>query len=423
MRPALAPAALVLLAPLLVLGAPAPTASGAADETCAGLPATIVGRPGTRDLEGTPGPDVIVTAGSAYVDAGDGDDLVCVTVGRAEVQAGAGEDEVRVLDDVFAAACLGLGSDTYVGGPGTDVVDDPELRCARDDDPKEGAADEAPDVIRTGAGNDFVWAGAGPVSADVVDLGPGDDEVRFGARTLAPEGLLAGGDGRDRLLLVPEEAPSSADWVLDNSDPGDGRATTDGDVAVRWSSFDGFAAEGEVGSYSFVGSRLDETLRARSVRSVDMRGGDDEAVLLSHDPHVEMLRGGPGDDRFTGLECGGRLVLDLARQRYSCGTRRGVVGGIEDLSLKGHHVTARGTAARDRLVVSACRGTVDLRRGRDAGALVRQLRGCPPPGTSLRLYGGEGDDLLRGTTRVVVDGGPGRDRCRGNLQRRCEVQR
>ena len=124
----------------VVLLAPT-TGAGAAEETCQGRTATIVGTP-RGAVVGTPGDDVIVTYGDYSVDAGDGDDLICLrpVVGGLVVQvdAGAGDDSVVSEGEVNnAEADLGPGRDTYVGGGGMDTInaslDDTIVADAGDD--------------------------------------------------------------------------------------------------------------------------------------------------------------------------------------------------------------------------------------------------------------------------------------------------
>ena len=59
---------------------PRPTFIGLSDESqsCFGRVPTIVGTPG-QNLEGTDGPDVVLSNGAANVDTLGGDDLVCVS--------------------------------------------------------------------------------------------------------------------------------------------------------------------------------------------------------------------------------------------------------------------------------------------------------------------------------------------------------
>jgi hypothetical protein len=84
-----------LLVAWLLSGSAAASRPGAAEEprrsaanTCQDVAATIVGAPGVRRLEGTAGPDVIITGGARSVNAKAGDDIVCVT-GATNFAAGA----------------------------------------------------------------------------------------------------------------------------------------------------------------------------------------------------------------------------------------------------------------------------------------------------------------------------------------------
>lgn len=126
----------------LTLTVLAPTGgANAAEETCQGRTATIVGTPGGQ-VVGTSGDDVIVTYGDHTVDAGDGDDLICVrpVVGGMviEIDAGAGDDSVVSEGQTNNAwTDLGPGRDSFVGGGGEDRVeaslDDTVVADAGDD--------------------------------------------------------------------------------------------------------------------------------------------------------------------------------------------------------------------------------------------------------------------------------------------------
>src|SRR5688572_28863617 len=68
--------------------------SRGAANTCQNVPATIVGAPGIRLLEGTAGPDVIISGGARSVNAKAGDDIVCVTGATVFAAAASGNDVV-----------------------------------------------------------------------------------------------------------------------------------------------------------------------------------------------------------------------------------------------------------------------------------------------------------------------------------------
>ena len=112
---------------LLGLALISPTVgASAAEETCQGSTATIVGAGPT--VTGTEGRDVIVTGPASTVDALGGDDLICVrpVEGSAvlEIDAGAGDDSVvsEAGTATISSTDLGPGRDSFVGGPGEDRV-------------------------------------------------------------------------------------------------------------------------------------------------------------------------------------------------------------------------------------------------------------------------------------------------------------
>lgn len=94
-----------------VLGAPSvdARATGSRPPTCFGLPATVVGTPGSDELTGTDGVDVVVAlSGDDTVRTGPGRDLVCL---------GGGYDYAS-LDTGADRADGGAGDDTLDGGKG-----------------------------------------------------------------------------------------------------------------------------------------------------------------------------------------------------------------------------------------------------------------------------------------------------------------
>ncbi len=125
-------------------------AATAADETCRGQAATIVGTPG-GEIVGTEGADVIVTNGATRVDARGGDDLVCGT-GAAPF-----------------ATILGAGADTFVDSSGGRPWIYAGAIVGREDVVLPDSTDTEADVIR--AGSAVVISGtAGQPNADIIDL-------------------------------------------------------------------------------------------------------------------------------------------------------------------------------------------------------------------------------------------------------------
>lgn len=199
-----APAALMLL-PLAILASPppslaaGPTTAGPATAgpatagptpACHGQAATLVGSQ-DAPLDGTGGPDVIVSNGASEVLAGAGDDLICVT-GVSDnsdgplIKDGAGDDLVDTseLTGPLVRTRLGLGSDSYLGRPGRDTVY------------AEGQTGDEDD-IRTRDGHDFVeTVGEGEWYLRVA-LGPRRDQLWLDDTVTFD---IDGGHGRDLLL-------------------------------------------------------------------------------------------------------------------------------------------------------------------------------------------------------------------------------
>jgi Ca2+-binding RTX toxin-like protein len=153
----------LLAVALLLLVAPAAgwavTAALQPSPTCAAGPTTV-----GETTYGTPCDDVIVApAGVEAVKGGAGDDTIVAGPIAAAVPC--------------ASVCLGVGSQTFEGGPGNDVVfgerGNDTLRGNGGDDRLYGGIGD--DLIQGGPGNDLLAGGFG---ADSVDGQEGNDYVR-----------------------------------------------------------------------------------------------------------------------------------------------------------------------------------------------------------------------------------------------------
>jgi large repetitive protein len=130
---------------------------------CGGLPATLIGTPGSDRLTGTPGRDVIVGLG--------GNDTIVGLGGNDTICAGAGPDTIRGGDGDDTARSRG-GNDRVVGGAGNDKVrggggDDTVIGQSGDDVLGGGDGDDVlvgrrgADLLRGAAGSDRLDGGAG----------------------------------------------------------------------------------------------------------------------------------------------------------------------------------------------------------------------------------------------------------------------
>ncbi len=149
-----------LLIPLAGLLAPgsASAASSPPTPTCAEGPVRV-----GDTIEGTPCADTIVVPASV-----------------TSVNGGAGNDTIRAAAAIAncpAGCALGVGSQTFEGGPGNDIVfgerGNDILRGNGGDDRLYGGPGD--DLLEGGEGNDLLAGGFG---ADTIDGGEGSDYVR-----------------------------------------------------------------------------------------------------------------------------------------------------------------------------------------------------------------------------------------------------
>ena len=244
---------------VLAAAGPAPAASPAAERTCRGLTATVVGTPGDDVLTGTRGADVVVgLRGDDTLVGLAGDDVLCGGGGADDLAGGHGADRLyggrdaheerrrrtvvagdlleggpgddhlstglqqwegrlwvlrgniisfrhsarAVTVDLRARTAVGEGSDVVVRGPSLDVVG-----SAHDDVLQGSRADEVLDGLR---GDDTTRGGGG---ADAVLDYFGDDELDGGAgndMVISTTGVdtVAGGDGHD-FLIAWSHAPTT----------------------------------------------------------------------------------------------------------------------------------------------------------------------------------------------------------------------
>ena len=422
-------------AALLGLTLLAPATSHAAGETCQGVPATVVGSPGQRDLTGTEGPDVIVTNSSTFVHALGGADLVCVTGSNwsLRVDAGEGDDTVDASGARSGSSTvLGAGADTFSGSTF------PESVVAGTG--ATPSVDAEADVIATaGSYDDVVVSGqSGVANPDRIALTRGALTWR-GIPTTT--GLLDG--GRYSRLSLELEAPGRA--VLDNRA---GTLTREGAPTLAFTGFTQFVVTTAVGSgpFQFVGTDVSESLDLAAWRFLDhriaMNGGSDR-LRVRADHELQALTsydGGAGarDQLTLTMPRQDDVDLDLRSGRLSTGQgtleRTTRASGFESADVMAQRVDLVGTTRRNSLTVDACRARVEGLGGTDRISEGRQDTEEELPCTGRRgtFLGGAGRDVLSGTPgpdRLLggpgmdtLDGDKGRDRCEGEEVRRCEVR-
>lgn len=293
----------------LALVAPA-TGAGAAEETCQGRTATIVGTPGGQTV-GTAGDDVIVSYGDWTVDAGDGDDLICLrpVVGGnvVEVDAGPGDDSVVSEGEVNNAFTdLGPGRDSFVGGGGEDHV--------------EASLD---DTIVADRGDDFVnysIARGEPLPAVIGIATMARDQgwikVTAPGRRLTIDGsagrISLEGEAVTTFAASPRMLFGVAQRVVLVGTPGFDRLGT---AACGTSILRGRGGDDEIVA---LGDRATPKRECRNRRMLAYGGGGKDD--LDGSKSDDVLRGGSGKDDISGF--GGTDVADGGPGRDRCVAER-----------------------------------------------------------------------------------------------------
>jgi Ca2+-binding RTX toxin-like protein len=374
---------------LLATQALAATSGGAGEpHRCDGRQATIVGTAEGDVLFGTPGRDVIW--------GGPGDDTIFGSLGNDLICGGAGDDVIHG----------GRGNDQVFGGRGADRV----------------FGDLGDDKVTGGAGAyDDV---AGGLGIDTVNGGPGDYD------------LVHGDYGYDRM----SGGPGNHDIASFATAVAGGKGTG------IWASLRGHVARGDGHDklYEF------EDLEGSAFRDTLIGNGGPNAI--DGGPGNDTLIGGGGHDTLDGGQgtdgCGGAQGRTI-----SCGPEAAPKGSayvqVDEAPNGGGGVQIVGGAGRDDLTVSFEGSTetlfVDARAALAAGPGCLHPLGAPKrvscpldgparwltvdlgPGDdrfvvkgslvavgSVRVNGGEGDDMIRGGPEDdLLEAGPGADRLYG----------
>jgi Ca2+-binding RTX toxin-like protein len=423
---------------VLVLAAALPATSrgatpGGEDPTCAEGPARI-----GDSIVGTPCDDTIVASPTVEtVRGGGGDD----TIVPAPIAAGA----------PCTGECrhLGVGSQTFNGGPGNDVIfgdrGNDRLNGGEGEDSLYGGIGD--DELRGGPGDDLLSGGFG---ADSIDGESGDDFVR-GDATL-DRIVDSGGDAGDTLSFATGVTPGFP------NNPAQGYP--------NFSSYTGFpAAGGERGVYIELeaekGSLADNGVAPDGggvdgglVKNDDLQGTDFETIVgtpfsdfIVGSQGAETIYGGGGADVILGE--GGGDTIDGGADGDHCegGTQTscenvgsgvasrnlakvsvGLMGGPEPgLYLVGSEAgdVASATYSAGTVTFEIDTGSFDSSSTESGGCDVPEAKKatCPSNGApdSILLAGMAGNDSLSlsgfpETTSVVELGGSGEDTLTGDDQ-------
>ncbi len=426
---AAAAAALLLCAPT------ATTAADPASPACATGPVTV-----GETTFGTPCADVIVASPTVEtVRGGGGDDTIVPA-------------PIAALSDPCPSGCfLGIGSQTYDGGPGDDVV----------------YGQRGNDTLRGGEGNDHLFGGIGD---DLLRGGPGSDRLSggFGADSIDGEGgddyvhgdgtidrIGDSGGGTDTLSYATGITPGfgagiSTGYASFPPAPegrgvyltlGTGGENANNGIASSGGGVDEIGAgfERVIGtpfSDYVVGSGSGETIHGGGGADVILGEGGDDALFggadgdgLDGGADADSTDGGPGEDHCedasgeTSCETAGAAVDPRDPSKVSVGLMTPGAGAHSQLYLTGSSANDVGTAtfSAGSVTFALSSGAFDQSADAAAGCVVTATQATCPLGTpldSVVLAGMGGNDNLSAigfpsSTTVVVLGGEGGDALAG----------
>jgi Ca2+-binding RTX toxin-like protein len=400
-----------------------------------------------RILQGTPcGETIVAPPGVAVVRGGGGDDRIVAAPIAAAVESCPG------------GCLLGVGSQTFEGGPGNDVVygqrGNDTLRGGGGDDQLYGGIGD--DLLLGGPGNDRLAGGFG---ADTIDGEEGDDYVR-GDGTI--DHIFDQGGGTDTLSystgVTPGFGPGVSTGAAGFPTGAEGERGVFLDLspgAPELNGNDGIAALGggvdqvQLGAFErIVGTPYsDYIVGSDAGETIEGGGGAD---VIAGEGGEDVLRGGADGDDLDGGDGGdsvdGEAGTDVCRNAttvLSCTvsptksvTTRDTAkvsvglmtaqGGLSQLYLTGSSGKDVGTATYSpvSVVFELASGSFDTSAAASAGCTVAAAKATcalTAPLDSLVLAGMGGEDSLAATgfppsTGLVVTGGVGGDTLSGGEQ-------
>jgi Ca2+-binding RTX toxin-like protein len=391
---------MLALAALAVLAAHAVAAGVGASASevhrCQGRVATIVGTAGDDVLNGTPGRDVIW--------GGPGNDTIYGSLGNDLICGGAGDDVIhggRGNDEVFG----GSGSDRVFGDLGDDKV--------------SGGAGSYDDVAG-GLGIDTVNGGPGDYDLvhgdygyDRMSGGPGNHDIASFATAVAGgkgTGIwaslskhLARGDGHDKLYEFEDlEGSAFRDTLIGDAGPNEIRGGPGNDTLI-----------GGGGHDTIDGGQGTDSCRGAPGRTVSC--GPEAAPKGSAYVQVDAVAGGGGGVQIVGGA--GRddiaVAYDQANTTLEVDAQARLAAGPGCV-----HATRPGPQHPIRFpkrLLCPLDGPArwlmaDLGPGNDRF----DVKGSLVAVGSIRVNGGEGDDVIRGGPEDdLFESGPGADRLYG----------
>jgi Ca2+-binding RTX toxin-like protein len=365
-------------------------------------------------------------------------DTIVAPPGVAAVRAGAGDDTIIAAPLTRASSCplechLGVGSQTFEGGPGDDVV-----FGERGNDTLEGG--EGNDRLFGGIGDDKVLGGpgndrlAGGFGADSIDGQGGDDYVR-GDGTI--DRIFDTGGGTDTLSYSTGITPGFGGTIAVAGFPSAGGerglrlelGADDENANQGVASFGGGVDEVEGANFeTVIGTPFSDYI-VGTAKAETIYGGGGADVLLGEGGADTLVGGADGDNVDGAVDTrdtsevsvgfmlpaqpgGGQLYLvgssgeDTVTAAYSATS---VVFTLAGANFDASPAAASGCTLNGAATVATCPLTAPL-----DSVLIAGMGGDDnlsaagfPSTTSVVAIGGEGDDQLDGgeaSEDVLVDG-------------------
>jgi Ca2+-binding RTX toxin-like protein len=391
------------------------------------------------------------------------DDTIVVPPGVASVNGGSGDDTIVPGPIAASTSCpegcrLGVGSQTFEGGPGDDVVfgergNDTLLGGGGNDKLFGGPGD---DLLQGGTGDDLLIGGFG---ADTIDGEEGNDYVRGDATV---DHLRDAGPASDVDTLSYSTGVSPG-FTKAVTNPGFPAKTEEGrgvyldlseDLGDNGVSPNGGGVDDVAGAdfERIVGSPFSDYIKGSKAGQV-IYGGGGADVLVSGGSGTTLNGGVDGDDCVGGTDLGCEStasngpVVTRPADKISIGSMTEGGGTYSELYLlgstggDGFTVDSTGDAPGDAVtfhltggssfeaptVASGCSlqdsaTAICALSGRLASLLIAGLGGADdlraeglPATTSLMMLGGEGDDELTAGNESddTLADGPGDDTLHG----------
>jgi Ca2+-binding RTX toxin-like protein len=365
------------------------------------------------------------------------DDVIRVPASVTAVHGGGGDDTIVAAPIGAATECpqgcyLGVGSQTFEGGPGNDVVfggrGNDRLSGGEGDDRLYGGIGD--DLLRGGPGEDLLSGGFG---FDSIDGEAGNDYVRSDATI---DEVADGGGGSDTLSYATGVTPGFTRGTgIAGFPPSGGErglyldlATGVGDNGVAPAG--GGVDEIEAGSFeTVIGTPFSDYIAGSGADETIYGGGGADAILggagndtLHGGADGDYLDGGPGeDDVDAGPGDGGSAIGLRDASAVSVGFEAPEEPGLVQLYLTGSgaddEVTASyspGPPASVSFELDSVASFDQTPGGCEAPTPGRLVCALAAPLDALVLAGMAGDDVLTATgfpmsTSAVVLGGAGDD--------------